>query len=141
LWVLATDAVGNTSSASVAFTIDAFLGVAPQPQAATFASSSGKVKKGKFKAAVKVRILPPDGAQLSKACSGSVIVTVIGKVGKKSKTYSKKTDMQIAADRCAVTTTFTLPKKLKGKKLKAKASFGGNAEMGAFRFNGSIKKA
>jgi hypothetical protein len=142
LWVYAIDPAGNAVTTSVTFTIDAFLGPPPAPQNATFARSSRKIKNGKFKSTLKLRVQPAEGSVLSKACSGKVTLSVKGKVSrKKTKTFTKQADLQIVGDRCAASATFTLPKSLKRKKLSTRAKFGGNAEMGAFNFTGTIKKA
>jgi hypothetical protein len=142
LKVEATDAIGNSVSQTIGFTVGTSIPVELVPRTATFARAKVKVKGAKVSFTATGAFAVPGALSPATACKGTATLALTGKLkGKKAKTWRKRVKLRAKGATCVTApATFKLPRTYKGKPLTAKLSFGGNGAVGAFDKNGKIKK-
>lgn len=138
LWVKGVDVAGNVTEISVAFFVDDALGSTPLPfETSITGSKGGKVKRGKFKARYGFSLLGPQGADPAVICAARVTITLKPKGG---RTYKKRVKLRRSGERCRLSTSFTLPKRFKGKRAKLVFRYPGTTALGPLSRAKTISK-
>lgn len=138
LYVRGVDIAGNETVVVVPFVVDDVLGSTPVPyETSITGGKGGKVKRGKFVVKAGFSLLGPEGSSASVLCAAKVKATLKPKGG---RTYTDRIQMMNKNGRCVASTTFTLPKRFKGKRAKLTFRYPGTAALGALSRSKTIKK-
>lgn len=145
LTVQATDGANNVATSAVPFSVNTSLDDIPNatiPSGFKAKKIGGKVKGSKYILKIQGSFAVPAGFDPAVACKGTVRFSVTGKLkGKKAKTFRKNVAMKPSGNTCVYTTSFSIPKAYKGKRLVTRAIFKGNALLGGFSKTAVIRKA
>ena len=138
LWVKVSDAAGNEREVFVDFFVDDSLGTTPVPvETSITGGKGGKVRRGKFKVRTGFSLLGPEGSSATILCAAKVTATIKPKGG---RTYTDRIQLMNRNGRCIASTTFTLPKRFKGKRAKLTFRYPGTAALGAISRSKTIRK-
>ena len=138
LWVKVSDAAGNEREVFVDFFVDDSLGATPIPyETSITGGNGGKVKRGKFKVKAGFSLLGPEGSDATVLCAAKVKATLKPKGG---RTYTDRIQLMNKNGRCVASTTFTLPKRFKGKRAKLTFRYPGTAALGVLSRSKTITK-
>lgn len=145
LTVQATDGATNVATLVVPFSVDTSLDDLPNatvPGGFKAKKLSGKVKGAKYILKIQGSFAVPAGFDPAVACKGTVRFSITGKLkGKKAKTFRMSAALKPSGRTCIYSTSFSIPKAYKGKRLVTRTIFKGNALFGGFSKTAVIRKA
>lgn len=137
LHVEATDALGNTATAAIAFSVDTTGGLKQglaAPKRGSFKLKRGKLRSGKYAVTLTTTFATPAGGAKAD-CKGTATTRVLLK---KKQLTSGKIKWKAAGGKCTATAAVKLKKSYRGKKLTVILDYK-NGPIKAFRLSKTLK--